>query len=191
MFIDCTWSSAALQSANWFTHPLLFVRALFFTSRVLLCLLLLFLLLLLSHIKPQQISQSLLAVVWLQKKPRWKRAGQTLSSSDCSFSASSSVSSWILGPSSFFFFFSSASLALLSAFSFFSFSCFICFSLWAFSASLLWCSKESLTSWKWRRSQHWTGEHIRRVKSDQMVPETREWRWDKLPNPQFGLVNIF
>ncbi len=73
----------------------------------------------------------------------------TLSSSDWSFSASSSVSSWILGPSSFFFFLSSsASLAALSAFSFFSFSRFICFSLWAFCASLLWWAKASLTSWK-------------------------------------------
>lgn len=73
----------------------------------------------------------------------------TLSSSDWSFSASSSVSSWILGPSLLFFFLSSsASLAALSAFSFFSFSCFICFSLLAFCASLLWWAKASLTSWK-------------------------------------------
>lgn len=75
--------------------------------------------------------------------------GFTLSISDWSFSASSSVSSWILGPSSFFFFLSSsASLAALSAFSFFSFSCFVCFSLWAFSAILLWLAKASLISWK-------------------------------------------
>lgn len=73
--------------------------------------------------------------------------GCTLSSSDWSFSASSSVSSWIRGPSSFFFFFfSSASLAALSAFSFCSFSAFICFSFWDFCASLLWCANASLMS---------------------------------------------
>lgn len=82
----------------------------------------------------------------------------TLSSSSWSFSASSSVSSWILGPSSLFFFFSSAAanFAALSVFSFLSRSSFSCFSLWAFCASLLWWSNESLTSWK-RDEENWAG----------------------------------
>lgn len=79
-------------------------------------------------------------------RTQWRLLARTLSSSDWSFSASSSVSSWILGPSSFFFFFSSASLAALSAFSFRSFSAFICFSLWDFCASLLWRANASLMS---------------------------------------------
>lgn len=88
--------------------------------------------------------------VWTWHECHWWTCALTWFNCDWSLSASSSVSSLILGSSAsgFFFFSSSFSLAALSVFSFFSFSCLDCFSFWALRASWLWWANASLTSYR-------------------------------------------
>lgn len=131
---------------NHFTYTLLFFSVVSWLLSVCwwFCVILLFSLFLRAYIICSFYMLAMQQKQLLRRDRASRLPGLTLSSSDWSFSASSSVSSWILGPSSFFFFLSAS--ASLAALSFFSFSAFICFSLLAFCASLLWCAKASLIS---------------------------------------------